>query len=78
MKYICFDNGLYDEIVMFVDSNDHKQFAMRLNLKDEAIISAGFVTFYSDGPECFGQSVSLNKKCRDIIDTNLLVRYLES
>ena len=75
-KYICFDNGLYDEIVVVVDSNNHLDVANKFGLKDDKILSAGFVGALETGaPYCYGGSFSLKKDHRDI-DTEILIRCL--
>ena len=78
MKYICFDNGMFDEIVIFTDNNDHRQFALDKGITENNILSAGFVTYYSDGLECYGTSISLKKNSRGKEDTDLLMRMIES
>jgi len=77
MKYICFDNGMFDEIIIFMDINDHRQFALDKGIREDRIISAGFVTHYSDGLECYGTSISLKKQSRGKTDTDLLMRMID-
>ena len=75
LKYIVYDNGMFDEIVVFTEQNDHNDFRLKLGIKLEDVMSAGFVGFAVDGPYCYGRSQSL-QKAADEGDTALLMRFL--
>lgn len=76
MKYICFDNGRFDELIIFGDNNEHSTVASKYGIKEDKILSAGFVGLLSSGsPYCYGMSYSLRKQSRDI-DTKILSRYM--
>ncbi|NJO64948.1 MAG: hypothetical protein HC836_44600 [Richelia sp. RM2_1_2] len=75
MKYICFDNGLFDEIVVFSSNNDHNEFRNKLGINIDDVISAGFISVNGGELHCYGVSVSLKKKSRPDIDTKLVKKY---
>ena len=76
LKYIVYDNGMFDEIVVFTDSNDHNNFRLKLGIKLEDVISAGFISVSVDGPYCYGRSTSLDRLSRCDVDTALLTRFM--
>lgn len=77
LKYICFDNGMFDEIVVFTDNNDHGNMCFRLGIEETDVISAGFVAYTDDGkPYCYGNSHSLKVPSREE-DTELLLRFMK-
>lgn len=77
MKYICYDNGLLDIIIVFPDMIDHSDMLYDLNINPDKILSAGFVTTGNEnGTSCYGMSVSLKTQSRGEIDTKLLRKYL--
>lgn len=77
MKYICYDNGLLDVIIVFPDMIDHNDMRCRLNVPIENVLSAGFVAAENEnGPSCYGMSVSLKVESRPVIDTKILRKFL--
>lgn len=76
MKYICWDNGGFDEIIVFSSHRPHDVMAGVLNIKRDAIRSAGFVTVRDDGGvQCYGRSHGLGVAAHPD-DTALLNRNL--
>lgn len=76
-KYIIFDSGLNDEIVIFSDMQEHAHIARGLGM----IVSAGFISigFNEDGQldaSCFGKSVSLDVESRPEIDSKIARKAL--
>lgn len=71
-KYIVFDSGVIEDIIIFSLIQEHAMMAHRLRLKP---ISAGFVEFRQSGPECYGKSKSLVLDSREI-DTKIVRRAL--
>ncbi len=71
-KYIVFDTGLLEDIIIFSMIRDHEEMAHRLRLKP---VSAGFVEFRKSGPECYGKSMSLELVSREV-DTKIARRAL--
>lgn len=85
MKYIIYNKGhLLDLVVLFDRLTTHDEIARNLgsNIK---IVSAGFVSLgvapqqpFTPAmgiPNCYGKSVSLNKRCRPEIDTEIIRKY---
>ncbi len=72
-KYIAWDNGMFDTIIIFDATMTHMTVAHNLCIKGDSVIGAGFV---SSNLQCYGESVSLNKKSRNDPDTKLLYRML--
>ena len=62
-KYIIFDNGLLDYIVVFPDGIQHADMDC-----DGQAISAGFIRLNQDTGlwECYGESVSLELEARPV------------
>jgi len=71
-KYIVFDSGAIEDIIIFSMIQDHAMMAHRLRLMP---VSAGFVEFLIDGPVCYGKSMSLELDSREI-DTKIVRRAL--
>jgi hypothetical protein len=67
-KYIVCENQAY----VFPPFVDHAQFAHRNNLEKVDIQGAGFVSFGTKGPSCYGNSISLNIASRYEQDTDIL------
>ena len=60
MKYIRYDAGIADAVVIFSNFLDHSQVALSLCPNRELLVSAGFVKFdYEGNLICFGKSHSL-------------------
>lgn len=62
-KYIIFDNGMLDYIVVFPDGIQHADMDC-----DGLAVSAGFIRINQDSGEweCYGESVSLELKARPV------------
>ncbi len=75
-KYICFEEiaGVMHVIVTFPSCVEHVVMARLIGAKP---ITAGFVQWTVDGPECVGKSVGLNLHSR-ASDTDLLRGWLSS
>ena len=58
-KYITFDNGLVDTIIIFPEFTQHR--AIDLPGK---ILGAGFISYSDNSWKCYGESISLNVKSR--------------
>lgn len=71
-KYIVFDAGVIEDIIVFSLIQDHAKMANRLMLKP---VSAGFIMFRETGPQCYGKSRSLDLESREI-DTKIARRAL--
>lgn len=66
MKYICYDDGHVDTLIVFPDHIQHSDMARQLNLAQGMLLGAGFVVMGNDGaPMCYGDSVSLDIKSRE-------------
>ena len=76
MKYIIFDNGLFDEPFIFSAASDHAEIARTFNLKRTNILSAGFVTIDDNGLYAYGCSTGLNINSR-VEDTQIIKKMLE-
>lgn len=76
MKYIIYDNGLYTAPVIFPASEDHAQFANRLGIKHEDVLSAGQVDMKDGDLFAYGKSHSLDIGSRSTEDTKLINRML--
>jgi len=73
MKYVVIDNGMYEQIFIFCDAIPHDSMVAKIGQSTKNVVSAGFVTYGSDGNlSCYGHSTSLNLKSRLIEDTDLL------
>lgn len=60
-KYITFDNGLIDTIIVFPEFTQHSH----ISIHHSNILGAGFIDIMEDGSwKCFGESISLNVKSR--------------
>lgn len=75
LKYIAYDTGLSDTMLLFPEVDKHADIASRMGLRKDQILGAGFVVFPEGVPECFGESISLEVKSREE-DTKLLHFYL--
>jgi hypothetical protein len=73
-KYIVIDRGIAGkEIIIFPDTIIHKDmFAACKNAFQCELISAGAVSVKKGVLCCYGESISLGKKCRPKEDTELL------
>ena len=58
-KYIVFDNGLLDDMLIFSDMQKHEDIARGLT-----VVSAGFLSIYNNKISCYGESISLELKAR--------------
>lgn len=58
-KYIVFDNGLIDDMLIFSDMQTHDFIARGLH-----VISAGFLSVYNNKVSCYGESFSLKLQAR--------------
>lgn len=76
MKYIIYDNSLFDTPVIFDNARDHSDMAATLNLRQGAILSAGMIRLYNGEVQCYGHSHSLQVKSRPEIDSKLISRML--
>jgi len=63
-KYIVFDSGVIEDIIIFSMIQDHAKMAHRLRSKP---VSAGFIEFSQSGPTCYGKSTSLELESREIV-----------
>jgi hypothetical protein len=76
MKYVVHDHGgIYRGIYIFPRFVKYTDFVTNMGWNNDSIVSAGFI---SPDFECYGKSVSLNKKSDPVGDTNLLDRSLEA
>lgn len=71
MKYVVIEGPVADEVYLFPDFITHRDFALRF---DGKVLSAGFV---SKDLTCYGESVSLGKRSREV-DTKLLRKCFSS
>ncbi len=71
-KYIVFDTGVIEDIIIFSLIQDHAEMAQRLRHKP---VSAGFIEFNQSGPVCYGKSMSLVLDAREV-DTKIARRAL--
>lgn len=75
MKYIVYDNGLFDAPIIFPECMDHSTIVFQLGLDNSQLISAGYVQFNNGLVDCYGQSQSLEISSSlndsDIINTML-------
>lgn len=76
MKYIIYDNGMYSAPVIFPSSEDHAEFARRLGIKQEDVLSAGMVDLRDGDLFAYGKSHSLDVGSRSTADTRLINRML--
>jgi hypothetical protein len=78
MKYITFYGPMHTEIVIFINSHDHAQFANRMGIDKNDIQGAGFISCdqYNPIPRCIGKSTSLNIGA-DLSDTTILHKALK-
>ncbi len=73
LKYIVFDTGFCEMIVVFPNAAQHRDFAVM----PWTVVSAGFVRQTNGGFwQCYGESISLGVKSR-LEDTALANRQLE-
>lgn len=63
MKYIIYDTGLYDAVIIFDHIAQHNQVAQKM-YAIESVVSAGFVDIVDGKFECYGKSISLDIKSR--------------
>lgn len=78
VKYITFDTGLIDDIVIFSDMQQHAEIARGL---PGTPISAGFISIgvnqdYEIQVKCYGNSISLKLESRPEEDERLARRAL--
>lgn len=59
-KYITFDNGTIDTIVIFPEISQHRD----IDLLDSKILGAGFIEMVNGSWKCYGESISLAVKSR--------------
>ena len=64
MKYIMFDNGMYDVPVIFSNAEDHGDTARPYLNRGWQVLSAGMIDFSPEGLRCYGDSHSLKVKAR--------------
>lgn len=74
MKYITFEGHAHQEIVIFAPSRHHLDVFNALGIRREDLLGAGFISFRSDTPKCWGQSNNLNISARAFEDTQLFHR----
>ena len=76
MKYIIFKGDLLpEEIMIFLESANHKQIAISLGVVNE-IISAGFIKIDEDGKACcYSYSDSLKVESRGEKDAKVFDRH---
>lgn len=77
-KYVVFDNGRHEDMIVFSDMQQHDQ--MTRGLPGPAV-SAGFISMYTDFGgdqlvECYGDSISLGIKSRPEEDEKIARRVL--
>lgn len=63
MKYIIYDTGMYDSVIIFDHITQHVDMAQKMYAID-SVVSAGFVRIVDGKFECFGRSVSLDINSR--------------
>lgn len=77
LKYITYDNGICQVIVMFSPIIQHVNMAMDLRVDPDEVIGAGFVHMEENTtPYCYGKSVSLKKDCHEG-DNDILRRHFD-
>lgn len=76
MKYIVYDNGMYSAPVIFPNSEDHGEFARRIGVAREDVMSAGFVEIADGQVRAFGRSTSLQLAADSERDGRLINRML--
>jgi len=70
IKYVVFDNGLVEDMIIFSDLTQHADVARGLE-----VVSAGFIQIF-DGVCCYGDSISLGVKSRPEEDEKIARRVL--
>ena len=70
MKYIVLDSIDMEQIILFPHDVGHDYIAK--SFPGQKVLSAGFVDFEQDPPQCFGESISLGIMSRPKLDTELL------
>ena len=70
-KYVIYEDDEVEHYVVFDMLIDHSEMARRMGIGAK-ILSAGFVQFGPDGAYCYGESVSLNMKSRDDVDSKII------
>ena len=77
MKYIVYDDHYRGFLpYIFALAVQHSDFASQMGFQKERIRSAGMVTIGSNGPRCFGNSLTLGVSV-DPDDQDLILRHLE-
>ncbi len=59
MKYIIYDTGLYESVMIFDHITQHVDVAQRIH-SIESVVSAGFISVVDGKFQCFGRSLSLD------------------
>lgn len=72
-KYIVFDDGRFEDIVIFSELQEHRDMARGL---PGVVVSAGFIQV-DDDCHCYGKSLSLKVESRPERDAQLARRTLD-
>lgn len=76
MKYIIYDNGLFEVPYIFPFEIKHVDFAVNMQISLERIVAAGSIRHSKKGMQCWGTSIGLGKKSRNEVDEDLINRML--
>jgi len=71
-KYIVYKLGTREMMHIFPVTETHKVIASRIAGPLSPIISAGFIMANEKGSYCYGESETLEKRCRQKEDTAML------
>lgn len=74
MKYVTYETGIFDIYVLFSDHIKHSDMINNLNVKQELILGAGFVSVIDNKIQCYGRSISLGVNSRGNLDNDLIER----
>ncbi len=76
MKYISYDNGMYDDIVIFSSSRSHQEMVDSLNIKKEDLLGAGFISMGDGKFYCHGRSTTLGLNSRPN-DSKIINKFMK-
>ncbi len=75
MKYIRYDTGLYESVIIFDHITQHQEVAQKMR-SIESVVSAGFVDIVDGKFRCYGRSISLDIGSKPIEDAAYVNRIM--